>query len=64
MDLAGAWLQSSSKKVCESSVLMERSGSLLNLDSIKEAEKTKKGGSQEDWHVTLANVACNAGLYA
>jgi len=64
VNLASAWLQSSGKKVCESSVLMERSGGLLDLDSITEAEKTKEGGSQEDWHVALANVACNAGLYA
>jgi len=43
---------------------MEGSGSLLDLDSIKEAEKTKKGGSQENGRVALANVACYAGLDA
>jgi len=57
VDLADAWLQSSGKKVSESSVILEWSGGFLNFDSVNEAEKTEKGGSQEHWHITLANVA-------
>ncbi len=64
MDLADARLQSPSKKVRKSFVLLEWSGGLLNLDSIKEAEEAKEGGSQEYWHLTLAHVAWNSGLYA